>query len=417
MQTGRFVWILVLGLGLTLALLIGLRMARAAPTGANLFVKPTGSGSACTQAAPCALQIALSQAVNGDAIYVAGGNYTGGGAAIVTITEGIALYGGWNGLTGTVVRDPAAYPTTLDGEGQRRVIYIGGSISPTIEGFIITRGRDYTGGGIYVERAAPIIASNVITNNVALYYGGGVYVDSGTPVITANTVLSNSAAYGGGGLFLAEPARVTLHDNRIAQNQANYGGGFDADRAIVTATGNVIVHNQASSALVLSGPGSRLLAANNVLANNSGTAFNFMHTHADLVHNTIVGNKGHAVSASYTATITLTNNIIANHATSSIITWTSGAIASASNNLFWDNRADPITGTNAVLDDPRFVNPMAGDYHIGPGSAAIAAGVNAGVTIDMDGDSRPAPTGTHPDLGADEIAQRYAYLPLVLRDP
>jgi hypothetical protein len=53
---------------------------------------------------------------------------------VVTVTKSITLYGGWDGTTTTPpVRDPDAHPTTLDGEGVRRVVYISESISPTLD--------------------------------------------------------------------------------------------------------------------------------------------------------------------------------------------------------------------------------------------------------------------------------------------
>lgn len=61
---------------------------------------------------------------------------------------------------------------------------------------------------------------------------------------------------------------------------------------------------------------------------------------------------------------------------------------------------------------PAFVNPDGGDYHITAASAARDAGVNAGVSVDIDGDPRPVGAGY--DIGADEWALR-VYLPLVLR--
>ena len=97
----------------------------------ELFVKTDGSGAACTQGEPCSLQTALAQAIEGDSVYVATGTYTGTGENVITITNGILLYGGWDGSpAGPVTLNPETYPTTLDGENSRRVIHISGSISP-----------------------------------------------------------------------------------------------------------------------------------------------------------------------------------------------------------------------------------------------------------------------------------------------
>jgi len=55
----------------------------------TLFVKPSGSGTACTQAAPCTLQAAAAQALAGDQVYLAAGTYRGVDAgAVVTVTKG-----------------------------------------------------------------------------------------------------------------------------------------------------------------------------------------------------------------------------------------------------------------------------------------------------------------------------------------
>jgi hypothetical protein len=45
------------------------------------------------------------------------------------------------------------------------------------------------------------------------------------------------------------------------------------------------------------------------------------------------------------------------------------------------------------------VDPDGGDFHIGPDSAALDAGVAAGVQMDLDGQPRPY---QNPNLGADE---------------
>jgi len=250
------------------------QVARADP--GDLFVKPDGSGSACSQAAPCALQTALSLATNGDPIYVAGGTYTGTGAAVITVTKSITLYGGWDGST-TIppIRDPAVYITTLDGQGQRRVVYISGHITPTLDGLTITGGNASNaptsagrGGGIYSADATPIIANNVITNNIAYTstvsqgYGGGIYISNpqGVAVITGNQVLSNVAstsysAYGGG-VHLGGASSAQVVNNVVLSNTASITGGLGHGGGIAlsgsnraTVTGNRVEGNIAQAGL------------------------------------------------------------------------------------------------------------------------------------------------------------------------
>jgi hypothetical protein len=65
------------------------------------------------------------------------------------------------------------------------------------------------------------------------------------------------------------------------------------------------------------------------------------------------------------------------------------------------------------------VNPLSGQasldnsYHLRSRSDAIDAGVDAGVTVDIDGDVRPIHDGF--DIGADEFTAYLVYLPLVQR--
>ena len=237
----------------------------------DLFVSPTGSGD-CSQGNPCDLQTALGTASDGDTIYIAGGVYTGSGGAVVTVTHSITLYGGWDASTTTPpVRDPDAHPTTMDGGGARRVVYISGSISPTVDGFTITGGNASNapsdagrGGGIYSAGATPIIANNVITNNIAYTstsswgYGGGIYVSNppGVAVITGNQVLSNVAstsyyAYGGG-IYLEDASSAQVVNNVVLSNTASITGGLGFGGGIAlsggngaTVTGNRVEHNVA----------------------------------------------------------------------------------------------------------------------------------------------------------------------------
>ncbi len=517
MNVKRLFETLVLSLGLTLVLLAGLQVVQAKPAATDFFVKPTGSGSACTRAAPCVLQIALNQAVNGDTIYVAAGDYAGKGANInpvIAVTRSITLYGGWDGLSfGPIRRDPVAYQSILNGEGLRRVVYINGNITPTLDGFTIANGNatglisdcagtrpDGCGGGIFIHDAHPVIANNVITNNIAAIttlgyptgttgFGGGLYMSGATrAIINGNLIISNVGSLAncgsGGGIYLDQnsnvtgaqvqfnqvlsntatttnlgcawgggiaggPGGVVIRSNSVIGNRANgYGGGYGAGlyqwQGSATYLNNLIEGNlgSVSGQAVLLGysysrfEGNRVLdnatslgielqgvlaggptLVNNVVARSGDKtlslsgAVNYPLT-ATLLHNTLIGSGtgyGVYVETGYVA-LYLTNTIVTNHAWGITNTFPASSTVLADHTLFWANTYDGIRGNNPVNGNPAFA---VDDYHLGPGSAAIDAGVDAGVTTDIDGNSRPHGPGY--DIGADEAQLRGVYLPLILR--
>ena len=445
------------------------QIARAAP--GDLFVSTTGSGSACIQAAPCALQTALDNAAGGNTIYIAGGNYTGAGSAVITVTKSIALYGGWDGSTTTPpARDPAAHPTTIDGEGARRGVYIGGDITPTLQGLRITHGNaaglggyDYygtydAGGGVYVIMATVTLADNDIFSNTAPYgagvflgnslgalnhntiysntasnAGGGVFVYKGAPTLSGNAIISNTSSNIGGGLYLFSTVSSLLH-NTIASNSANQGGGVTVASCSPIFTGNIIADNEAKIGGGVRFWYSHSPLTNNVIADNratvSGSGLWIGGSKPSLRHTTLARNTGGDGSGVFVtdagstpSTVILTNTILVSHTVG--ISATAGSTATLEGTLWgsgsWANGTDwggdgvIVTGTVNIWGDPAFVNPAGGDHHIGSGSAARNAGVDAGVTTDIDGDFRPKEGGY--DIGADEFGQQWdIYLPLVMKN-
>ncbi|MDX9954218.1 MAG: right-handed parallel beta-helix repeat-containing protein [Anaerolineae bacterium] len=292
----------VFGVSLLLSLLLALpqapRALRAAP--AALFVTPGGAGN-CTQADPCALQTALSLANRGDTLTLAQGTYTGNGGAVITLTQSITLYGGWDGAPAAPVRrDPALYPTILDGEGQRRVIVVGETTTPTISGFTITRGNatgllgslfadSDAGGGIYSRDASPLIHNNIITGNLASTrtgvraLGGGVYLaNTAGAVLRDNEFAGNSAGIGiqqgdGGGLFANgsfELQNNTFHDNIACQSCSSASGGgayigWVSTGAVIA--GNHFTHNQSKTGGGLQLVWSKVHVHGNTFADNAVT--------------------------------------------------------------------------------------------------------------------------------------------------
>jgi hypothetical protein len=93
-------------------------------------------------------------------------------------------------------------------------------------------------------------------------------------------------------------------------------------------------------------------------------------------------------------------------ATSNIIAWHSSSIPNcAMRNSLFDNVVGLQPGTgNQVGDATTFFKDIEnGDFHLAPSSPARGMGeANTGVSTDIDGNPRPQPDGSTPDVGAYE---------------
>jgi len=434
-----------------LVLLVAATLAtRETKASGPLYVSTDGL---CGGYAPCYtnVQDALLAAFPFDEILVATGTYTVPAGTVATINKTVTLLGGWD--SNFTTRDPQANPTTLDAQGLGRVIRITGTISPTIDGFIITGGNatgetwyPRQGGGIHTRLANPLIQNNVITNNVAstdtLGYGGGLYAGYAlaSPVVSGNLILSNTASTSsqghGGGLYLYQSS-ATLSGNTIRKNTApGNGGGLMLYQSNPTLKGNRIISNTASS----SGGGlyvsqsAPFTLTNNIVAqneaNNQGGGMQIwgvsgFPTSGALINNTIaqnnLGSGGQGINAVGTTTLTLTNNIVVSHTYGIYVV--PPATATADYTLFFGNTTDntggSITSTNEITGDPLFVDPSAWNYHIQVASAAVNRGTFTGApSTDFEGD--PRPYDCFIDIGADENTAsdecKRIYLPLIMKN-
>jgi uncharacterized repeat protein (TIGR01451 family) len=144
----------------------------------------------------------------------------------LSLNKTLTLQGGWR--RDFTKWNAALYPTTLDGQGLGRVIWIAGGAS-TIEYFVITHGnlsQEWAGGGISIDVANPTIQNNIfITNNAG--YGGGLSTGwgyGGNPVVRNNIFIDNYADYGGG-ISTKNLNASTIVNNIIIENTAIVAGG------------------------------------------------------------------------------------------------------------------------------------------------------------------------------------------------
>jgi hypothetical protein len=427
-------------LGIALALLwlvAGPANGPATPVyAADLTVCPAGQPT-CDYAT---VQDAVDAAGDGDVIKVATGVYTdvhqrAGITQTVYVSKTVTIRGGYS--ADLTAWDSEAYSTTLDAGGQGRVLYITGNISPTVEGLRITGGNGggQDGGGLFIISATATISGNQIFSNTASE-GGGLCVISATATISGNQVYSNTASQGGG-LYVIS-ATATISNNQVYSNTAGAGGGLALSHSNITLSANTILSNTATSGGGLVLTASEATLVNNIIANNranaQGSGLSIHGSSARALHTTIARNAGGGsaglyvtdhtanISTTYSA-LWLTNTILVSHslgitvgagstATLAATLWGTGTWA---NQTDWGGAGTIATGTVNVRGDPTFADPGAGDYHITEGSAARDSGVDASVTVDIDGEARPDNAGY--DIGADEFHPTfYVHLPAVMRN-
>jgi len=252
-------------------------------TSANvLYVAPAGI---CGGPSPChaSVQAAVDAADTGDEIRVATGTYidlsirprnditiTGVVTQVVYISKTLTIRGGYT-IADWNTSNPDTNPTTLDAQGQGRVLYITGDSVIIIEGLRITHGDanglggdtqgrysaeyDYdAGGGVYsVYNASVVISRTHVFSNTA-ETGGGLYKSGGVITLT-NSIITDSIANGtgywngGGGLYV-DGGNATLLDNIITGNksQGNAGGVLIDWYGEAVLIGNTISNNVAGYA-------------------------------------------------------------------------------------------------------------------------------------------------------------------------
>jgi len=443
---------LTLGLSLSLALLwvlgIQITSATATPGVGNVEVPgvPVAELHVCpTECTFSSVQAAVDAASNGDTIKVADGTYTdmnnyGGLSQIVYISKTLTIQGGYTTTNWTTPK-PSINHTTLDAQGQGRVIYITGDIQPIIEGFRITGGEAEGlgsvpgdelwdgGGGVYVITATAMIRNNQVFNNScsSQFCGaGGMQLVSSDATVSGNVFFLNYATWDGGGLqtFFSD---ATVSGNVFKHNSVGLsGGGAYLHMSTVTFSGNIVISNTAKfGGGLVSSIGTDMIVNNVIVDNHVSTAGGGLWVYGSsphLLHNTIARNSGGDGSGIYvsqveyigpfTSNATLANTILVSHAVG--IRVEGGNTLMADSVLWYDT---PITISQSITAVATVLNQHTGDptfgpdgYHLMAGSAAIDKGIEAGITSDIDGEPRPASAGY--DLGADELWHKI-YLPLV----
>ena len=217
------------------------------------------------------------------------------------------------------------------------------------------------GGGMEIWSGTVTITNNAFSQNCATDIGGGVYVYSSKAIITNNTFSGNSADEGGGVYADAVYGTATITNNTFSGNLAdNYGGGVYGmlyhEIDILNVYNNILFDNAAGA------------------GGNDGD---------DLYIE--IGYKG--------ATVNLYNNDFSGNADFD---------TGQSEDLYIDC-TDKYHHAGNIQEDPQFVDPVNGDFHIKPTSSCIDKGNNSAPELpSTDFEGNPRIINGTVDIGTDE---------------
>ncbi len=381
------------------------------------------------------VQQAIKAAKDKAVIAVAGGTYP---ENIRVQDKAVRLYGGYVGGTadtyakGTAgnfkVRDPAANPSHLKGNGKDSVVTMSEPGASIVDGFLITGGGRsslakplWLGGGFYINGGSPTISNNVIEKNQTCppvkqeqeKLGGGIYSTSANISILDNVIRNNVSGRGAG--ISADGPKLVIRGNTVQNNVgvSDHGGGIYLFSPNAEISYNRIEGNEIGRAMgygwgggiTVVNKGGNFKLSHNIFTGNfapsvGSAIFVDEGAVASLDHDLIYANACNpagngAVPAVYVdggegvgSTLDVNHTTIADHTckptiTGNAITVTDKSKVTVKNSILWNNGGDDITvdatskatvtytlaekvlkGTGNISKDPLFANSAGHDYHL-----------------------------------------------------
>ncbi|MBC8215271.1 MAG: hypothetical protein H8E64_02020, partial [Candidatus Marinimicrobia bacterium] len=270
-------------------------------------------------------------------------------------------------------------------------------LSPTVLNCVFENNSAENGGAVYANGASPLFEYCVFKDNTAQSNGGAVYLASsggnnGTEILSC-TIKNNQASSKAGGIYFSNIGDVEgcfIEESLFKENDAPNGGAMYLSSSNPTLINNLIINNSASSA----GPALYV--------------YNFGGP--KVIHCTITDNTGGQYAVYNHAFNGSVNPIFIN----SIIWGNSGNVGPEGgqnapqfqNCNVGDGLPTGSTDLGGNMDVyAEFNDPYIQDYHLQNSSPMIGAGMILEPDVadgDMDGNPRPNPGGSNPDIGCFE---------------
>jgi len=185
------------------------------------------------------INTAIDSASHGDIIEVSEGLYKGEGFKNIVLPSSHIF-----DITIKSISGP--FNCTIDCENDGRAFLVENCPNKiTIDGFSIINGKEYQGGGIFVNNSTNCIISNCIFKNNEVTWCGGGLSSSGSSTIVANCIFTdNYSSHAGGALFNTNGGITIINNSNFVQNKNGYSswaGGLHTQAP--TTVNNCIFYN------------------------------------------------------------------------------------------------------------------------------------------------------------------------------
>ena len=280
------------------------------------------------------------------------------------------------------------------------------------------------------ENNSALLIGFTIANGQSAIYGSGISCIDASPTLSNLKVFNNhfsSWGIGGGMNFLN--SFTVLEDILLINNSSQFGGGFHAENSQLNITNLTLIGNESYN-----GGGICLLQSEVTISNalfynnytsNEGGAIWSDRSELNLINTTIAGNSalcyGGGIYLIWSSYINLINCVFLENYPEDICFTYDPYYPNSTMNITYCNFAGGedgiVTNNNGYLNmmegniylDPEFVG--FDDFHLDNNSPCIGTGIDevliSGVIYlspenDLEGNPRPNPTGTMPDMGVYE---------------
>ena len=206
----------------------------------------------------------------------------------------------------------------------------------------------------------------------------------------------------------------TIKDGVGDNNADGNGGGIRVEAGVNAKIDNCIITGNEDGAIFF-GDSSKSQIANTLVYGNDKSMI-FGSGIADLINCTFIEEKENSVitdgaSVNFVNTIFM-DQVTATDTSNNISVWANYSLFKYGDNAFNSNQIKSFNwGSTNLMDDPLFVDTLNADFHLTKDSPAIGVGT-ASFTLnnltydapskDIEGNNRPSPNGSAPDLGVYE---------------